>query len=323
MSLQQTEKKSFSRKVLRFLPKTAGIFILIYLFYRTGWRAPVRMVREIGVIPFLFLLSLNIPHIFLKAFRWKLMVNKSGGKITNLESLRIYFAGIAMGIFTPGRAGEMFRAVYVVDEKFPLQSALGTVIADRLFDLGFLLTVSAVSTFFLIGFSWLIVLIILAVGAVSGTAILILIHGKLLERIESRFFKNSAPNLKFTDALKISFSNFPLKIILTGLAYGIMNFQVYIIAIQGGMEISYIQSFLLFSLANTFALLPLSISGLGTREAALGWLFSISGFSAAQGVSVSFSFFMLVVIPVTLVGIAALFFSPSLRKVDSAHADNP
>ncbi|MBU1218968.1 flippase-like domain-containing protein [Myxococcota bacterium] len=306
-----------SRKWLHFLPKTIGLLILVFLLWKVGWQKPAQHLRTLGISTFIVLFLLNFPHIMFKALRWKLLLKHCGSDVPISKAYWSYFAGIAVGIVTPGRAGEIFRAFYVVDKKTSSASALATVVVDRLFDLGFLLSVSFISAIIYTGTSKVITAA--AALIISGTVVaaFFMLKKSFITKISCKFGVKPESLDVFINSFRNSFRHSWLSVILTFCAYSVMNYQVWLIAAKAGMNISFISMFLLFGLANTFALLPVSISGLGTREAALGYLFTLAGFSAAAGVSVAFSFFLLVAVPVTLTGVVSLFLLKSQKETSS------
>jgi glycosyltransferase 2 family protein len=315
-------KKDF----LYFLPKLLGLGILVWILYKVGYKEPLKLAKLLG-FPFIFLiLILNIPHILFKSLRWKIILKNNGVNYPFFKSVKAYFSGIAIGIITPGRAGEFFRALYPVKEgysNYPV--SIASVISDRIYDLTLLLFLSFVTS--LIIFSIIYPIIIFTV-IVLLTLIILKFRGFIFKFIEKRLNKwgIKPENLvQFKKSFNNSFHPPVWQILFTICSYFIMNLQIYIMASKMGIPIGFIKLLLLFSLANTLALLPVSIMGLGTREAALGFLFTIIGLKGVQGVTISLGFFILVSIPVILCGSFFLFFSSNNEEQqdDLDHKNNP
>ncbi|MBU1537647.1 flippase-like domain-containing protein, partial [Myxococcota bacterium] len=134
-----------------WLPRLVGIAILFYILHRIGLKTPKELLGRLGLPAFFGILLLNIPHITFKALRWKTLVDRRSSGYSFLHALHAYFAGIALGIVTPGRAGEFFRAMFPVRAHLmSLSSSLAMVLCDRIYDLGFLLTLSFIATLWVI-----------------------------------------------------------------------------------------------------------------------------------------------------------------------------
>ncbi|MDA3863868.1 MAG: lysylphosphatidylglycerol synthase transmembrane domain-containing protein [Deltaproteobacteria bacterium] len=314
--------------LLKYSFKLIGVGILVYILHQTGWEKPLELAAKISPFWLFLILALNLPHIMMKARRWQIMLARNQCSYSFLHSLRAYFGGIALGIVTPGRTGEFLRAIFPVKTgKISMEASFASVIADRLFDLSTLALLSFLALF--IYFNWKIPVLILLV--ILATFILIISTGKIWKRLLKKIWKllkiKPQKRLIFKQAFMKALKNPPRLILLTLAGYLILNLQVYIMAREMGTPVSFLKLMLLFSLANTFALLPVSISGLGTREAALGYLFTLVGFNKAQGVTVALGFFFLVSLPVILTGSLTLLFSSQASAVytgeDPKNGDNP
>ncbi|PIE05363.1 MAG: hypothetical protein CSA75_05135 [Sorangium cellulosum] len=230
-----------------------------------------------------------------------------GGRYGVGAALHAYFAGIAMGIVTPGRTGEFFRAAYPVHAGVvPLEASIASVLLDRLFDLTLLLVLSFCAGLWLVPGWW----VLPVVGGLLGGALLLpklVSRGDhLLTRLIRKTPLGSDRYVGFKAAFRAGSGQVVPATLLTLAGYSVMQLQVFWIARALGVEIGFVELLLYFSLANTFALLPISLSGLGTREAALGFLFALTGRPPLQGVTVSLAFFALMALPVTGAGGVAL-----------------
>ena len=93
---------------------------------------------------FLSIILSVISH-FLRAWRWKLLINSSDNKIRLSTSYYSVMIGYLMNSFFP-RLGEISRCgVAYKTDKIPVPFALGTVFTERLIDLIMLLLITAVT----------------------------------------------------------------------------------------------------------------------------------------------------------------------------------
>jgi len=78
--------------------------------------------------------------ILVKSGRWHLIAKEAGLNYKLSSCFKSYLAGIAMGVITPGRVGELAKACYL---KAELGAGLGvslrTAVSDRIYDLLFLI----------------------------------------------------------------------------------------------------------------------------------------------------------------------------------------
>ena len=97
-----------------------------------------------------------LSHYF-RALRWKLLLNPMGYKFSNINSYLSVLSGYAVNIIVP-RGGEISRCITLNKlEGVPVRQGLGTVIAERIIDLIFL--ISSVALAFVIEFDVLLELI--------------------------------------------------------------------------------------------------------------------------------------------------------------------
>lgn len=280
--------------------KTAGILILALVLYRVGPHNIWASIRQLGLTGLLLALGCSLPHLACKSERWRQLLAISQVRIPASYAFFTYLAGIAMGSFTPGRAGEFFRAwLPVRDFGSPFAVTFSSVIVDRLFDLGFLALVSCIAALFLIELQWWLFLL------PGGLAILYLFRHFIQRMLQFFYERIPVPDdsrIQFLNATKSGLTHWPHMTLWTVAGYTCMNLQVYVMAAKMGVDIGFWELFLLFGLANTIALLPVSVLGLGTREAALGALFVTAGHQETQGVAIALSFFLFGSMPVVVTG---------------------
>ena len=112
------------------------------------WLVPGRLLetlREGDVVALAIAISLVPLFICLKSSKWHLMARDAGATEDFQTSCRAVLVGLGFGIFTPGRAGELMRAKpYASVSKVTLA---GLVVVDRLIDL---ITVVCLSALFFV-----------------------------------------------------------------------------------------------------------------------------------------------------------------------------
>ncbi|HDZ27340.1 MAG TPA: flippase-like domain-containing protein [Candidatus Aminicenantes bacterium] len=99
-------------------------------------------------------------------------------------------------------------------------------------------------------------------------------------------------------------------ILLTVFSYSLFFFQCFLIAKSIGLQISYFDLALIMSIVNIITLIPISISGLGTREASMIFLFKLIGLPTEAAISFSLLIFFVFFICGGLMGFIAWWLNP-------------
>jgi len=239
------------------------------------------------------------------------------------DSFTVYLAGIYAGIVTPGRLGEFLKAVYLKSDKgVSLSKGMSSVLVDRLFDLYLLIILGLIgiwkfdilgklsnTSLLLLIIFVLFPLIILnkqLMGKIIGLIYKSVIRGKvqLKDKMEERFedFYNGINQLI---TFKLIYSA-----LLTCLSYSVFFIQCYLIAIAMEMTIDFITITLFMAISNLISFIPISISGLGTRDAVLIYLFSLIGLKAEVAVSYALLVFIAFFVVGGLLGFIAWLVRP-------------
>lgn len=225
-----------------------------------------------------------------KSWRWAFLIRQAELSYGFWKSFRSYLAAFALGILTPGRLGELARAAQLRAEVgADLGPCVRSVVSDRLFDLIFLsvfgpLALWAVLTgqeewgWFLIG---LMVLYAAACGAASGVA-------KLVARwqprwrplqLTARFLDKVAGDLTGRAGLIGS--------AITFLAYGVYFGASLALLRAVEIDLSFRELAWVTGCLSLILLLPISIAGVGPREATLIFLLGRYGVSREDALAYS------------------------------------
>ena len=307
------------RKYIRYL----GILFLILILIKIDVKLLLKYLSNINPFLCLLVLVLNVPQFFIKSLRWNQLLKQQKIIYPAFDTFQIYISSIFIGFITPGRLGEFIKAVYLKSNKgVSLSKGMSSVLIDRLFDLYLLIILG------LIGI-WKFDIL----GKLSNTSLLLLIifisfpllilnrqlTGKLISLIYKSFIKKKA---QLRDKIEERFEDFynginqliTFKLIysafLTCLSYSVFFIQCYLIAIAMGISINFITITLFMAISNLISFIPISISGLGTRDATLIYLFSLINLNAELAVSYAFLVFITFFVCGGLMGAVAWFLKP-------------
>jgi len=304
----------------------AGLVLLAYILSRIDWIQFGQVIKNAEIGWIIGALFLNIPALWLKSTRWKTLLSSQGKKISNKEAFLYYLSATFLGVITPGRLGEFAKAIYLKQYGITTISyGFSSVLADRLWDL-FLLV--------LLGLLGLIILHPFPRGAFLGWVglflliliIFFLFFLKRTEKISSYFYrkflfsrisgiaKESAG--QFKQGLKLIWGKkIWQSVFLTSSAYALFFLQCYFIAKGLLLPLSYFKIIPVMAMVNLFSFLPVSISGLGTRDAALLFLLGQQGISYEPIMAFSMGILFVFYAGGGLIGMIAWFLRPiELKK---------
>ena len=308
-----------SKNWLRLL----GIALLTFLLYRVD-------VGRLGgilvsVYPGLLALAilLNVPLIGLKTYRWRLLLRAQGIHYGHGKAILSYFGSIFIGLLTPGRLGEFVKAMYVSQDcGVSSAQAFSSVLGDRLFDLYALLVVGGVALLSLTAWQYsegalglvllaLLLTLPLAVFLHEGAFSRIRTFGSHLGRPGRWLFASQSWLLELRDGLRqLSAPWLVAAMGLTVLAYTIFFGQCYLLALAVGLKTNFVQISFAVALGSLVTLLPISISGLGTREAAIVAYLDTAGVPVEVAMGFSLLVFITFYIAGGLMGAVAWWVKP-------------
>ncbi len=297
------------------------MIILVYILSRIDWPQMRSTIDKANLFFIITALILNIPLVWFKSTRWQLLLAMQGHSIKNRDSFLFYSSAIFLGEITPGRLGEFVKAIYLKQAGITNTArGFSSVLFDRLFDF-FLLFILAMSGLITIApwqnayiFGWAGIL------CAGGMPLLFLFSDKT-ERLISLFYRKIlAPKIPegTQDGVEQFAKGFRKLIsrrlwqagILTCISYALFFFQCFLIAKGLGMPLSYLEIILVMAMTNIFTLLPISISGIGTREAALLALLRPFGMSLELIFAYSIGVLLVFFIGIGIIGAYAWWVKP-------------
>ena len=257
-------------------------------------------------------LLLTAPFLYLKALRWHLLLRAGNIRASFLESTISLIGGMGLGLVTPARIGELIRAAYLRD---PRKLKIGgLVMIDKGLDV---LVLAALS----IPGAWLLL------GPLAGVAFalvtilgLFLIYspGRLLVWLPGVSFR--LPARARLERVWSSLDSLSTRATTTYLVLTVLSFVV--VLLQFGLILLSWRSWSFSVAALTFPLviltnvLPLTIGGLGIREAAAVVLLGHYGVPPAHAALAAFLMFA---INTALPGMAgALLLPPAVLPTEGS-----
>ncbi len=278
-------------------------------------------MRRVDICSVLLAILATVPVVFVKTVRWQSILRSQSLRPPAWPAFLAYFGSFFVGLLTPGRLGELAKAYYVVQCcDASLGQALPSVLVDRLFDLYALLLLGGVAVFTILpgntavaSLGALVLLLTLPLGLLlhdvtfgwlrkvalrSGSLGRRLAgEGGLLSEIRSALLCLSGRCLLKAAAL-------------TALAYAVFGVQCYLLARALSLPIDLMTATTTGALGSLVTLLPISVSGLGTREAAMIAYLGAVDVSAESALGFSFLVFLAFHVAAGLLGAVAWWLQP-------------
>jgi uncharacterized protein (TIRG00374 family) len=280
-----------------------GILLFLFILSRIDIPSLIAIFSSINLLLLILAIAVNSIAVVMKSYKWKIIVNTVNDRFSLQDSIRAFLIGFSLSILTPAKLGDFIRAYYVKNDRCSTGKALSTVVTDRLIDIVMLVSIAGVGIFlfsYLYHIEILSVAILLLLFAGITIGIMIFLNKDILSKLLRPFFNLFVPpNLRqkvseyyheFYDGLFAFYrhrSAFCLALIVA-LASWVPPFMYgYVLAQSIGIPISLSFFVIVIPVISLLDLLPISISGIGTRDAALIFLFKLQGVSAESAVAFS------------------------------------
>ena len=271
-------RKETSQVLLRWVGTFLALGLFGFLFYQQDWKVIWMNFQSISLITFFFVWILFFLRIMINSFRWFILLDIAFIKISFLECVKIFLLGMFVSNFLPSTiGGDGIRVLALIKYKNKYSTALSTVLVDRIVNVVAMILLLPVP---LIVFSDSISIrnsrIVLSVLLFSSTGDFI---KRWLKKINNFLVDN-----------KFWFSH-PRKLLLSLLssfsAQLIYFWGLWLIAVELGLDIRYIQVMAISVVAYIITLIPISINGYGVREVTITTLYSFLGFPIEAAISLA------------------------------------
>lgn len=293
------------KHLLPWLLRLLGPALLILFLANANLGELWATLRDASLWPIALSLLLMPPFVLIKAWRWLRVMRELGLRLDFPTASALYTVGLFYGATTPGQAGDLLKAVYLRDRGQPMAPAMLSVILDRLFDL---LIMAALATLGIFALGRLLpsrelqgaVVALMGVGLAVLTVLLVARGPRewaltaALPRVAPRLqaslerWNGQLRSLSLSPGLVVeltllslgsAFFTF-LRLWLLFLALGLGLVPLYVV-VGASALIAVLQ------------VLPISIAGVGVRDAVLIAILLPYGYQAEQALTLSALFLLL------------------------------
>ncbi len=267
----------------RLLAFAFTVLILAVIFTRIDLRAFREYVVRLDKGTFFLALAMFFPLIVIPAWRWKFLIQKKAG-ITLWESTKLVLAASSLNVFLPSKMGDLSKAVFLKSKwGTDLKRATNVVIFERYVD------TASLSTMALIG----------ALGAASFSKTALIIAGFALLVIgvfpviyflnfDQKWALTALGGNKFTEKLRRFLHDaqdylneikrdpeFLVTIWGVSLFLWLLHLiQFYLVFQAIHANVAWAHVFGLVPMAIFVGMIPMTVAGIGSRDAAMIVLFA-------------------------------------------------
>jgi uncharacterized membrane protein YbhN (UPF0104 family) len=266
-----------------------GVALLIALvfIFKIDLAQTAALITHADLFDVSLAVILFVPFLAAKAWRWQIILRDLNVSISFGEAVRLYALGLGAGMMTPGQVGDAVKVAYLRERG--LGRALLSVLLDRLWDVLVLLLLAGSGAFLFwqqLEGEWL------AIGflAVGTIALLAITTSPRAQLILLKFYFRLRPSKAGATAfepVQLGPAQIARQFALTLLATGFVYIRYYLVTSALNVHLDPVPFVAAMSLATVAALLPISISGLGARDAALLLVAGSIGITREQALGVS------------------------------------
>ncbi len=256
----------------QLLKLAIGLGIVGFIIYLADLEALGKVLARVNKWVFLSLPLFYVQTLF-KSLRWTTYLRYKGVRLGHWESYVLYTQSMLLGLISPGRIGELYRSFTLSRRaQVSIGFSFASVVIDRCADVFML---SAIG-FGGIGILWS-----------NGSFAQAVAHGPLIapaafvfNAVRSRVIA-IVERLSRGRALNVQAEYAEFKRAFTGFGFGLSSslailtlvsilshaVQLWIIAVALEVPMSFGEIFIVFSASFLINLIPISVNGIGTREA--------------------------------------------------------
>lgn len=276
-----------AKKIIKNSYLLIGFLALLFIIKDIDFNFLRESAKKVNLFYLALAALMYIPLIFLSSYRWKKIMDAQKIYYSAKDAFYMYGAGLFLSLIIPGRIGDFSKIMYLKKDNHSLNKAFLGNLLDKLFDLFFLAFLALLGILYFptvsyppFNFNYFLKYILAAIFILLPVALFFYL--KKREATANFIFetKNELKKFGIKNILEIS-----LFTVLSLFSYFLL---VYFIAVSIGIQnigflyISFSAVFIIFA-----TIIPVSILGVGTREAAL--LILLSPFQMPKELIIFFS----------------------------------
>jgi uncharacterized protein (TIRG00374 family) len=305
---------------LSWIIKVGFILLFLYFVSRANIVTLFESLRGVHLVPFMLAFLVLPAFVCAKAVRWGVILNDMGVQPPGIWRLCIYYTiGLFLGGVTPGQFGDIAKGWYIRSERLPLQTAMLSVVVDRLCDMLIMALLGGIAIFdfadllppqlFLVA---QIGILFLAIG--SG----LLVSQRFRNWLAVLLDRTVLQRLRVSQFVGFQFSAFSrswlvlLSFTLLSIACNVL--RSWLLFEAGNIDIPFFSVFAVITLIAIFQILPISIAGFGVRESLLILVLQSYGYGIEAALLLSLLLFLLNIQQIVIGFCVSLFYPLQMER---------
>lgn len=295
-----------------------GVLLLGVILWQVGVREVLGVLVRVDPLAVAGGTALGVAMLLVRAIRWRVLCGGLGLDVGLSEAVRVYLVGTFAAAATPGRVGDIVKAYYVRHRRAEggLAAGIASVVYDRLLDLGQVcaLGLGAVVVLPMVPEVWGPRLAAVALlGFAAGSA-----WRPVREELVARPMSWALE--RFPGADGVAPPALPLGSTVAGQALTLLALALFageVVLLARGLAISGAGAWellVLAALGTLVGLLPVTVFGIGTRDALFIAAAPVLGESAEALLGLSLLLLAMAALHGMLGGLAWLSSPPSARR---------
>lgn len=284
-------------KIKKLLP-LIGIAVFVYLLVSIGIEEIWSSLLEVRLEYILLSLLLFPPIAILQTHKWNILLRKQGINLEFSYIFKLYLIGLFYGVLTPGKLGSFIRIPYLQEK---LEKSIGecssSVILDRVLDLFALFTLAIIGSVLLIQYISNLFWMMLLVFIIFMSFFLVFMHKETSTIVLQAVYRFLVP-AKLKEKSKLAFHSFydslpRIKDLSIPFTIGLISWVLiyvqgyYLVGLALGIEIPFIYFITIMPIGAVVGLMPITVSGFGTRDAMVIFLLALFGITAEKAMAIS------------------------------------
>lgn len=261
------------KKIKLILPLLGFCLIILWISYNIDVNQIIFSLKQTDKIYLFLAIILSVIQIFIASIRFYLFLDAANTKVRLTKCIEAVMTAIAYNSFLPSKGGDLLKAFVISKEKTKVIRITGITVVERIFDLFTIALISLIGHLLLEEYKYAITIV-----SLLCTLCVILIGFKKINQLP--FIGKKLNSIK--DLYRIFMKNWKSTIlaVTTCFLFWSNNLLIIILLLKSmGFNFIYFKVLAYWPFAMIAGILPLSISGFGTRDGAFLYLLENTEFT--------------------------------------------
>ena len=301
-------------KLQYFFQLVISIFCFIVLVRIVQFEAILESFRQAVLAPLVIVFLTMFPTVFVRAWRWQFILKKKGVVVPVNIMYRVTFIGMALNLFLPAGVGDVARSYYGWQSQGHKEVMLASAIADKAVAL-FTLCILGIVCGLKIG-AYQIVWMTMALIVPLGLLLFVpwRLPWNLMSKLFTLIFKKNLNIDNLLSTFRMDFGTLLGCFVISLIGWGFTNTMYYYAcrAFSANADAWYI--FSVAPLINLIRVIPITISGLGTADALIVYLFSSMNVNKSEAMAASMIINLFLIALPGFIGVVLIFFNRKTKQ---------